>query len=75
MNWNTNKQSLTENYLRTSPDITLKNSHGQKSNESLKIPGYRVYKVNYTESLSEGSAIAIKYNFSHNYTMTLILMF
>lgn len=36
MNWNTNKRSLIENYLRISPDIILINSHGQKANESLK---------------------------------------
>ena len=41
------------------------NSHGLKNNEILKIPGYRVYKVNYSENLSDGSAIAIKHNIKH----------
>lgn len=31
----------------------------------MKIPGYRVYKVNYTEEQSDGSAIAIKHNINH----------
>ncbi len=36
-----------------------------KTNEELKIPGFRVYKVNYSGNLSDGSAIAIKYNIRH----------
>lgn len=65
MNWRTNKHSLIDNYLEVSPDLILINSHGLKSNESLKIPGYKTYKVNYSEDLSDGSAIAIKYNIKH----------
>ena len=43
----------------------LLNSHGIKSTQSIKIPGYKVYKVNTTESLADGSAIGIKYNIQH----------
>ncbi len=62
LNWRTNKESLIENYLKVKPDLILINSHGLKNNESLKIPGYKVCKLNYTESVSDGSAIAIRYN-------------
>ena len=65
MNWKTNKHSLLPNYLKASPDLILINSHGLKSNESLKIPGYTTHKINYTESLSDGSAIAIKHNINY----------
>ena len=36
-----------------------------KSNEEIKIPGYRVYKVNYSENNSDGSAISIKHDIKH----------
>ena len=65
MNWRTHKQTLILNYIANDPDIILLNSTGLKSNEELKIPGYRIYKINYSESLSDGSAIAIKYNIKH----------
>ncbi len=41
------------------------NSHGLKNNEELKSPGYKTYKVNYSENLSDGSAIVIKYNINY----------
>ncbi len=65
LNWRTNKHSLLPNYINNNPDLILINSHGLKSNEELKIPGYRTYKVNYTENLSDGSAIAIKFDMKH----------
>ena len=65
MNWQTNKNSLIDNYLKANPDIILINSHGLKSTEQLKIPGYKTYKINYSEALADGSAIAIKYNIKH----------
>ncbi len=65
LNWRTNKQTLIINYITNDPDIIVLNSHGLKSSEELKIPGYRIYKINYSESLSDGSAIAIKYNIKH----------
>lgn len=65
LNWGTNKQSLIPYYVANNPDLILINSHGLKSNESLKIPGYKVHKVNYSESQSDGSAIAIKFNIQH----------
>ena len=41
------------------------NSHGLKHNEELKIPGYKVHKINYAQSISDGSAIAIKFDINH----------
>ncbi len=37
------------------------------SSEELKIPDYRTYESNFSESLSDGFAIAIKYNIKHNF--------
>ena len=62
MNWKTNKNSLIDNYLKVQPDLILMNSHGLKSTEALKIPGYKVHKLNYSENYADGLAIAIKYN-------------
>ncbi len=64
MNWRTNKNSLIENYLKTNLDLII-NSHGLKSTEQLKIPGYKTYKTNYSETLADGSPIGIKYNIQH----------
>lgn len=61
LHWRTNKESLILSYLQHSPDILLLNSHGVKSIEPLKIPGYHCIKVNSTEEASDGSAILIKF--------------
>ncbi len=63
--WNTNKQSLINYYLQISPEIILINSQGLKSEEFLKIPGYKTYKINTSSSIADGSAIAVKYNIVH----------
>ncbi len=65
LNWTTKKQSQIPNYVSNNPDLILLNSHGVKSSEELNIPGYKVYKINYSENLSDGSAIAVKYNIKH----------
>ncbi len=51
--------------MENDPDIILLNSHGLKNSEELKIPGYRIYKINYTENIYDGSAIGIKHNINH----------
>ena len=65
MHWKTNKDSLLISYAQTNPHIILINSHGLKSTETLKIPGYWVYKINTSENRDDGSAIAVKYNINH----------
>ena len=65
MNWKTNKNSLIDSYLKVQPDLILMNSHGLKSTEALRIPGYKIHKLNYSENYADGSAIAIKYNIPH----------
>ena len=61
LHWQTNKHTLIPHYKEINPDILLINSHGLKSNEQLKIPGYICHKINSTESIHDGSAIAVKY--------------
>ena len=65
LNWNTNKDSVTYNFLQVNPDVILINSHGLKSNQTLNIPGYKIHKINSSETTYDGSAIAIKINTSH----------
>ncbi len=65
LHWNTNKQSLINYYRQVNPEIILINSHGVKSSEFLKIPGYKTYKINSSESIADGSAIAVKYSIAH----------
>ena len=65
MNWKTKQNSLIDNYLKVQPDLILMSSHGLKSTEALKIPGYKVHKLNYSENYADGSAIAIKNNIPH----------
>lgn len=36
-----------------------------KKHQSLKIPGYKVHKVNSTEGLADGSVLTIKLNIQH----------
>lgn len=65
MHWKTNKDSLLTCYAQIDSDIILINSHGLNSTELLKIPGYRIHKINSSESRNDGSAIAIKFNIQH----------
>lgn len=65
LNWRTNKDSVMYNFSQINPDIILINSHGLKDSESLKIPGYKTYKVNSSGEINDGSAIAIKQHLHH----------
>ena len=62
LSWRSNKESLISYYLEMSPDIILINSHGLHSDEALKIPGYKIHKINTLNSHADGSAIAIKFD-------------
>ncbi len=48
-----------------SPEIIAISSHGLKTNESLRIPVYKTYKINSSQEVANGSAIAIKHNIHH----------
>ncbi len=63
--WKTRKFSLTQAYKEINPHIILINSHGLKTEEHIKIPGYTTYQKNSTQELSDGSAILIKNNIKH----------
>ena len=65
LHWKTNKTSLLNNYLSISPEIIAINSHGLKAQDSLKIPGYKTYKINSSQDIADGSAIAVKHNLQH----------
>lgn len=65
LNWRTNKEALILNYTKHNPDILLLNSHGLKTRETLKIPGYHSWKVNYTQENNDGSAILIKHGIQY----------
>lgn len=56
---------MINTYSELDPDIILINSHGVPQEGSLKIHGYKVHKKNHTNTHTDGTAIAIKYNIKH----------
>ena len=60
--WNTHKQSILLNIHSTNPDIVLINSHGLRDTDTMKIPNYTTHKINSSQEMSDGSAIAIRNN-------------
>ena len=74
LHWRTNKETLTLNYLQHNPDILLLNSHGVKTTEPLKIPGYHCIKVNHSEERNDCSAILIRYGVQYKAMMKLTLI-
>lgn len=65
LHWKTNKASLLHTYTAINPDVILMNSHGLRQDESMKIPGYSIHKVNTTNEVNDGSAIAIKHGITY----------
>ena len=65
LSWDNRKFDLSNMYRQYDPDIILLNSHGLTNDERLKIPGYRVYQQNISNTLNDGVAIAIKYRIQH----------
>ena len=63
--WRTNKNSLINSYMEFNPHIILINSHGVKDNDTLKIPGYYIHKINSCNEINDGSAIAVKHNIQY----------
>lgn len=65
--WNSTKNSVITSYSEFNPHIVLINSYGLKDKERLKIPGYQVYKINNTNDIHDGSAIAVKQTLQHKF--------
>ena len=64
-NWRNNRHVLINTYLELNPDIILINSHGLKSNETIKITGYITYQQNTSNEANDGSAILIRNTMKH----------
>ena len=65
LQWGGRRHALNNTYHHINADIILLNSHGVKTGETLKIPGYRVHTTNKNNRHMDGTAIAIKHNIQH----------
>ena len=63
--WKTRRDNLINCYMEFNPDVIILNSHGLKSEETLKIKGYNIFKINSSEEINDGSAIAVKENIKY----------
>ena len=63
--WKTHKTDLMNIYNEIKPEIILLNSHGNKSNEKIKIYNYITYQSNKLEERNSGCAIAIRLGIKH----------
>ena len=60
LHWRTNFLSLSNTYSTIDPDIILINSHGNHSDNKIKIFNYDVIQFNSTGERNDGSAIYVK---------------
>ena len=65
LNWRERRYQLTDVYKSLDADVILINSHGVPNDTPLKIHGYNVYKRNFSNTPSDGTAIAVKHSVSH----------
>ena len=65
LRWKTHKVNLMNIYNDIKPDIILLNSHGNKSNEKIKIYNYVTYQSNKLEDRNSRCAISIKLGIKH----------
>lgn len=65
LNWRKRRFGLINTYLSLNPDLILINSHGVHNDQPLKIHGYTTYRKNYTNTHTDGTAIAIKHTIKH----------
>lgn len=63
--WGTRNNHLINIYREINPDVILLNSHGTKEEDSIRIHNYTTYKVNSTNSVSDGSAILVRKGLNH----------
>ena len=60
LSWNKHKFALYNTYRHMDPHIILLNAHGCKSDQEIKIFNYSIIKVNKTNTLHDGAAIAVR---------------
>ena len=60
LNWKNHRVNLINIYNEIKPDVILLNSHGNKSNEKIKIYNYVTYQSNKLEERNNGCAIAVR---------------
>ena len=60
LSWNKHKFALYNTYRHLDPHIILLNSHGCKSDQEIKMFIYNTIKVNKTNTLHDGAAIAVR---------------
>ena len=65
LKWRSRRHELSNLYRQAEADIILINSHSVKSDESLKIPGYKTHIKNTTNTATDGTAILIKTSIPH----------
>ena len=65
LNWKTPRIDLINIYIKIKPDVILINSHGNKSNEKIKIFKYVTYQSNMLEERNNSRAIAVRIGIEH----------
>ena len=60
LNWKTHRIDLINVYNEINPDVILISSHGNKSNEKIKIFNYVPYQSNRLEERNNGCPIAVR---------------
>ena len=65
LNWKTHRIDLINVYNEINPDVILINSHGNKTNEKIKIFNYVTYQSNRLEERNNGCAIAVRVGIKH----------
>ena len=65
LNWKTYRIDLINVYNEINPDVILINSHGNKTNEKIKIFNYVTYQSNRLEERNNGCAIAVRVGIKH----------
>ena len=65
LNWKNHRVNLINIYNEIKPDVILLNSHGNKSNEKIKIYNYVTYQSNKLEERNNGCAIAVRLGIKH----------
>ena len=65
LNWKNHTVNLINIYNEIKPGVILLNSHGNASNEEIKIYNYVTYQSNKLEDRNNGCAIAVRLGIKH----------